>query len=53
MTGFVLRLILFLIVVRLLWRFLRGVLEGAGVFQPSQPAGVGLVRDPICGVFVR
>lgn len=52
MTGFVLRVILFLIVVRLLWRFVRGVLEGAGAFQTSQPASVGLVRDPVCGVFV-
>ena len=52
MSGIVLRIILFLIVVRLIWRFVRAVLEGAGYLQkPSHPS-VGLVRDPVCGVFV-
>lgn len=52
MTGVILKIILFLIVVRLIWKFVRGVLEGVGYFQtPSHPS-VGLVRDPVCGVFV-
>jgi YHS domain-containing protein len=52
MTGLILKVILFLIVVRLIWRFVRGVLVGAGYYQvPSHPS-VGLVRDPVCGVFV-
>ena len=52
MTGWILRLILLLIVVRLVWRFARGVLEGAGVLQQAPQRGVGLVRDPVCGVFI-
>jgi YHS domain-containing protein len=52
MTAWILRLILIVIVVRLLWRFARGVLEGAGMLQQSQQRGVGLVRDPVCGVFI-
>jgi YHS domain-containing protein len=53
MSGIVLRIILFLIVARLIWKFVRGVLEGAGYFQTSSShPSVGLVRDPVCGVFV-
>jgi YHS domain-containing protein len=52
MTGWVLRIILFLIVLRLLWRFARGVLEGAGMIEGPRKSSVGLVRDPVCGVFV-
>ena len=50
MASLILKIILFLIVLRLLWRFARGVLEG---YAPEQRArSVGLVRDPVCGVFV-
>lgn len=50
MTSLLLKIILFLIVVRLLWRFARGVLEG---YAPDREVrSVGLVRDPVCGVFV-
>ena len=52
MTGWILRIILLLIVVRLLWKFIRGVLEGAGLFHTASKGSVGLVRDPICGMFV-
>ena len=52
MSGWVLRIILVLIVVRLIWKFARGVLEGAGVFPAPNQGSVGLVRDPVCGVFV-
>jgi YHS domain-containing protein len=52
MAGWILRVILFLIIIRLAWRFIRGVLEGAGLFQSPPQASVGLVRDPVCGVFV-
>jgi YHS domain-containing protein len=45
--------ILILVLMRLFWRVLRGVFEGLG-YRP--PAGgrqsVGLVRDPVCGMFV-
>jgi YHS domain-containing protein len=52
MTGIILKIILFLVVARLIWRFVRGVLEGAGYFQIQAHPSVGLVRDPVCGVFV-
>jgi YHS domain-containing protein len=49
-----LRVILVIVLVRALWRFLRGVLEGAGYSRTagSLPRGVTLVRDPVCGIFV-
>lgn len=50
MASLLLKIILFLIVLRLLWRFARGVLEG---YAPDREVrSVGLVRDPVCGVFV-
>ena len=51
MTGLILKIILAIVVLRLVWRFTRGVLEGAGYFQ-APASSVGLVRDPVCGVFV-
>ena len=52
MVRFVLLFILFVIVARLAWRFLMGVLEGAGYLRDGRETSVGLVRDPVCGVFV-
>jgi YHS domain-containing protein len=53
-VSWVLRIILILVVIRALWRLLRGVLEGAGYGRigSTQPQSVKLVRDPVCGVFV-
>jgi YHS domain-containing protein len=50
----VLRIILILLIVRALWRLLKGILEGAGYARVDGKAAptVKLVRDPICGVFV-
>ncbi|HSC28689.1 MAG TPA: hypothetical protein VLD67_15540 [Vicinamibacterales bacterium] len=50
----VLRILLILLVIRALWKLLKGVLEGAGYRQVDgvPPAGVRLVRDPVCGVYV-
>jgi YHS domain-containing protein len=49
----VLQILLFLAVVRAIWRLVKGVLEGAG-YQRIGPteSGVKLVRDPNCGTFV-
>jgi len=49
----ILRIVLFLVVIRAVWMLLKGVLEGAGYQQvgPTQPS-VKLVRDPVCGMFV-
>jgi YHS domain-containing protein len=53
MGRLILWAILLFFVGRALSRLLRGVLEGAG-YQRSTPQqrSVGLVKDPVCGVFV-
>jgi YHS domain-containing protein len=43
-------LILFLL--RAFSKLVRGVLEGAGYRRDGALAGVRLVKDPVCGVFV-
>lgn len=54
MTGWVLKIILILIVIRIVWRFVRAILEGAGMAAAPAPEkrSVKLVRDPVCGVYV-
>ena len=53
MARIILWAVLILLVARALSRLLRGVLEGAGYTRGSSPQrSVGLVRDPVCGVFV-
>ncbi len=52
MAKLILWAVLIVLFVRLLSRLLRGVIEGAGYTRdPSPQRGVGLVRDPVCGVF--
>lgn len=50
----VLRILLVVLVVRALWRLMKGVFEGAGYTPPDMkaPRPVTLVRDPVCGVYV-
>jgi YHS domain-containing protein len=53
MARFILWAVLILLLARSLSRLLHGVLEGAGYRRDdSPPPSVGLVRDPVCGVFV-
>ena len=53
MGKLLLWLILFALVVRALSRLVRGMLEGAGYTRGIEPPRtVGLVKDPVCGVFV-
>ena len=52
MARVILLLVLALIVARLAWRLVVGVLEGMGYQRGSGKESVGLVRDPICGMFV-
>jgi YHS domain-containing protein len=53
MLRVLLILILLLIVARVFWRLVDGVIEGV-TGQPRRPAkrGVRLERDPVCGTFV-
>ena len=51
MTGWILKLILLILVLRAVVRLVRGIIEGvAGAARI--PQAVALVRDPICGTFV-
>lgn len=55
MLGWLLRLLLIVLIVRAIWRFATGLLQGAASVdrarvQPGQP--VPLVKDPICGTYV-
>jgi YHS domain-containing protein len=58
MTGWIIRFILVMLVVRAIWRLLAGVVEGAmgpaatrqGPRKREEP--VPLVRDPVCGTYV-
>ena len=55
MLGWLLRFILVLVVLRLVWRFLAGVIDGvAGPRAKGGPAAdpVPLVKDPVCGTYV-
>jgi YHS domain-containing protein len=54
MIGWILRLLLVLIVVRLVWRFLAGVFDGLSpeASRSTAKKAVALVRDPVCGTFV-
>jgi YHS domain-containing protein len=46
--------ILYLLIVRALWRLIGGVVEGATGRAPDGVAarGVQMARDPVCGTFV-
>jgi YHS domain-containing protein len=53
MAKLILWAILIVIVMRSVSRLLHGVLEGAGYTRGNRAQqSVGLVRDPVCGVFV-
>jgi YHS domain-containing protein len=54
MISWILRLVLILIVVRLVWRFLAGVIDGLTPTAPrsAKKSSVPLVRDPVCGTYV-
>src|SRR4051812_31519421 len=52
MAKLILWAILIVLFARSVSRLLHGVLEGAGYTRGNAPQSVGLVRDPVCGVFV-
>jgi YHS domain-containing protein len=58
MIGWILRLLLLIIVIRLIWRFLAGVIDGLTPADQrssgsrSSRKSVALVRDPVCGTYV-
>jgi hypothetical protein len=54
MTGWLLRLLLLLLILRALWRLIEGIVQGARAPAAPQAAGAGvpLVRDPECGNYI-
>jgi YHS domain-containing protein len=57
MIRFLLLVVLFIVIARVFWRFVDNVIEAAGGLpsssRPRVPdAGVRMVRDPVCGMFV-
>ena len=53
MAKLILWAVLIVLITRSVVRLLHGVLEGAGYTRGNAPQrSVGLVRDPVCGVFV-
>ena len=51
MTGWILKLVLLILVIRAAMRLIRGVIDGIRG-AASIPQAVALVRDPVCGTFV-
>jgi YHS domain-containing protein len=55
MTGWLLRVVLIILIVRALIRFVRGLIEGARVPRRAgarESGAVPLVKDPVCGTYV-
>jgi YHS domain-containing protein len=57
LISWLLRALLIILLVRAVWRFVQGVLQGArgagGPRRvPREPTAVPLVRDPVCGTYL-
>ncbi len=52
MLGTLLKLILLYIILRAVWRLVRGIAQGMSEPIEKRPTSVGLVRDPVCGTYV-
>jgi YHS domain-containing protein len=53
MARVILWIIVGIIIVRLAWRFVHAIMEGAGMLrEPPPTTSVKLVRDPTCGTYV-
>ena len=51
LLGWLLRLLLAVLVIRLMWHFVAGVFAGARP-KPAERS-VALVRDPVCGTYIE
>lgn len=53
LLGWLIRLLIAVLVIRVLWNFVSGLFEGASRPVPSQPQkNMSLVRDPVCGTYI-
>jgi YHS domain-containing protein len=52
--GWLIRFLVVMLLVRLVWRFVGGVIEGAArrQTQAAPVKGMPLVRDPVCDTYV-
>ena len=49
-----LRLLFAVLIIRLIWRFVAGLVSGVQEPRPrDKRSGVALVRDPVCGTYVE
>jgi YHS domain-containing protein len=53
MLRFILLSILFVMVARVFWRMMDSVIAGARSPRPGEYPAVKLVRDPVCGTYVK
>jgi hypothetical protein len=52
-VGWLLRILLVILIVRAVWRLLRGVVQGLdGRGSATLEKGIALARDPVCGTYV-
>ena len=50
--SWLIRFLVVMLLVRLVWKFLGGVVQGAARPQGTPAKGLPLARDPVCGVYV-
>ena len=54
MLAWMLRLLFAVLILRLVWKFVGGLITGVRGPRPrSAPKGVALVRDPVCGTYLE
>ncbi len=49
--GWIIRFLVVMVLLRMAWKFLAGLVEGVSTQTPAPPPvkGISLVRDPVCG----
>ena len=54
LLGWLLRLLLAVLVIRVAWYFVSGLVTGVrGPVQKATEGSVALVKDPVCGTYIR
>lgn len=54
LLGWLIRLLIAVLVLRVIWNFVSGLLEEAPRPAPAQPTkNLSLVRDPVCGTYIQ
>ena len=54
LLGWLIRLLLAVLVIRVVWYFVSGLITGVRKQSPSSTEdSVALVKDPVCGTYIR